>query len=475
MKKLLIVNDIGAYTPSLKALSEVARLYSYIPRPSAISKPVMETINRYCHGVLKEESAFGLDGYVHPERATITSVDAYAKTEDETVADIVQAARLFGVDGIIFGGFEPLVRPVARAAEILGLRSAGVEAAKLARNKLLMREAFRKHNVPSPDFRGIRTEQDLIAAVKEIGYPLILKPTFLAGSIGVTLLDGSRDPVAVYREVRASVLGNISDQMLFEDDCLFLAEEFMEGCNEDWYNNPFFGDYVSVEGMMIQGRFHPVAITDKSPINKPSFTETAHIAPSILDDEAQAIIIDAVTRANECLGLENCPIHTEVKLMKGRQVGIIETAARFGGWNIIPQIQAVFGIDLSKAWAEVMLHGDTDLIPRSAAKADRARANMRIYVDFSSHKGGQGYVYLGHQKLDGFLEDQVRIVAEAELSKGSVVSSVASQDSFTFVSTIDLEGPDPASVAQTVQNIKRGARLKLQEMQDQAERALQLV
>jgi len=467
MNNILLVSDLGGFPPSVETLSKLANVYAYIPRPSAVTKGYMENVYRYAHAVLKERTAFPPTGYVHPDWVTFKGADPYTLSDDEMVEAIIAAARQFKADGILFGGAENMVLSVARAAEALGLRSAGVAPARRARNKFTMRETFRLSDVPSPEFRAINSEEDLVAAVRELGYPLVLKPTYLACSIGVTLLDGTRDPVEVYRKVRQSISADSGDLLLFNEECLFLVESYMEGCNADWYDDPRFADYVSVEGMMIGGRYHPIAITDKAPMHS-SFTETAHIAPSVLDEEARAIVVEACRKANESLGLDNCPTHTEVKLMKDRRVGIIETAARFGGWNIIPQINHVYGLDLTKAWAEVILHGQTDALPEMClAESATSRCNVRIYLeDDATIDSNRSYQYNGHQPLEELLPSGVKLLNESEIPSGSTVNAIPELNAMSFVSTLDLEAGDSRLLAATVQQIRQNVRVDVKNLPD---------
>ncbi|MGN7457006.1 ATP-grasp domain-containing protein [Paenibacillus pasadenensis] len=462
-KKLLVVADLGGSPPDLRTLAELADVYVYVPRPSAVTARYMEDVGRYAHGVLKEPTACPPGGYEHPASVTFTGARPYTLTEEQLADRIAEAAAGFGADGILFGGAENIVLSVAKAAEQLGLRSAGVQGAVKARGKLEMRQAFRAGGAPGPDFRPIYGADDLAAAARELGYPLVLKPTYLACSIGVTLLDGSRDPAEVFREVQASLGSSEEDRLLYGGECLFLAESYMAGCAEDWYGElaPLYGDYVSVEGMMVDGVYHPAAITDKAPQHG-EFTETAHLVPSALDAEAQRVIVEACRVANEALGLRTCPTHTEVKLLKGRRVGIIETAARFGGWNIVPQLRDVYGIDMTRAWALAVLYGSAEGLPSTALReADAARCNMRLYLeDDARTQVGGAYVYAGYER-EGLLPDGVRLAAEQELPVGSVVRRIPGQNAMSFVSTLQLEADRPQELAAAVRRIRSAVRLRL--------------
>ena len=106
-----------------------------------------------------------------------------------------------------------------------------------------------------------------------------------------------------------------------------------------------WGDYVSVEGVVVDGDFHPVCLSGRMPTVAP-FTERAGITPAPLPHDAQERIMALARDAVDALGLRNCGTHTEIKLGADGRMWVIETAARFGGAMTVPQIEEVFGLDL---------------------------------------------------------------------------------------------------------------------------------
>lgn len=76
---------------------------------------------------------------------------------------------------------------------------------------------------------------------------------------------------------------NVPKAVTFEAP--FIAEEFLQGEYGDWYQTEGYSDYISIEGIMADGEYFPIAIHDKTP--QIGFTETSHITPSILDEEAK--------------------------------------------------------------------------------------------------------------------------------------------------------------------------------------------
>ena len=44
----------------------------------------------------------------------------------------------------------------------------------------------------------------------------------------------------------------------------FVAETYLEGAYEDWYEDEGYADYVSVEGLVVEGEYLPFVIHDKT-------------------------------------------------------------------------------------------------------------------------------------------------------------------------------------------------------------------
>ncbi|MCM2416486.1 hypothetical protein [Streptomyces sp. RKAG290] len=87
----------------------------------------------------------------------------------------------------------------------------------------------------------------------------------------------------------------------------------MTGEAADWFDEPGWGDYVSVEGVVADGTFHPVCLSGRMPTVEP-FTERAGITPALLPQDAQDRVVALAREAVDALGLSNCGTHTEIKL-----------------------------------------------------------------------------------------------------------------------------------------------------------------
>ena len=91
------------------------------------------------------------------------------------------------IDGVICVASDvPLT--VAKVADALKLPGISIASAKLAIDKLAMKNHFLKDKVPIPWFTSIDSSIDLKDKVKNKGFPLVIKPVDSRGSRGVLRL-----------------------------------------------------------------------------------------------------------------------------------------------------------------------------------------------------------------------------------------------------------------------------------------------
>ncbi len=65
--------------------------------------------------------------------------------------------------------------------ELIG---ASVEAIKVAEDRLLFRDAMREIGADVPESRYVRSIEEALAAVEELGFPVIIRPSFTLGGVG---------------------------------------------------------------------------------------------------------------------------------------------------------------------------------------------------------------------------------------------------------------------------------------------------
>ncbi|MGW3690445.1 PEP/pyruvate-binding domain-containing protein [Streptomyces sp. NPDC005125] len=281
-----------------------------------------------------------------PHCASVTET-VEPETGAELVATIVRLARKLGTEAVLTLS-EFAVVAVARACQELGLAGAGPKV-EAARDKREMRAVWRDAGVPIPAFAEVGDETELHEAFLSLRPPLLLKSAWSAGStahVTVHTVEEARQAFRRGRAVlRATAREGYAELSAEGTGSQFLLEEIVTGTTKGWFEDTGWGDYVSVEGIVADGIYHPLCISGRMP-TVPPFIERASVTPVALPEELQRKIENVARDAVDALGLGTCGTHTEIKLGPDGRMWVIETAARFGGVLTLGQAEDVFGLDM---------------------------------------------------------------------------------------------------------------------------------
>ncbi len=225
----------------------------------------------------------------------------------------------------------------SRLAAHYGLRHNRPEAALLTQRKDLGREALARAGCRTPRFRVIEIAS-ASGADLDIDYPVVVKPLGLSASRGVIRADDGDAFEAACRRIDA-LLENIGQSGFARDH--LLVESYIDGAE------------FAVEGFIVDGEFEPIALFDKpEPLTGPYFEETYYLTPSKLPREQRRQLIDEVARCCRAYGLEQGPVHAELRLASGEPV-LLELAARtIGG-----QCGRLIEFSLGQKLEELVLRG----------------------------------------------------------------------------------------------------------------------
>jgi biotin carboxylase len=291
----------------------------------------------------------------------------------DLVALIVSRAEAVGADAVLTFS-EYAVVAVAEACEALALPGAGAAAA-LARDKRRMRQTWHRNGLPQPAFHPVTTRADLHEAAAVLPVPMLLKAAWSAGSTAHQIIGSPREADAAWRRSRATMAESaqlgFAELHVAEADAQYVVEEIVTGDAARWFDDPGWGDYVSVEGVVTDGVFRPVCVSGRMPTVEP-FTERASLTPALLPPNLQDRVVDLARDAVDALGLRDCGTHTEIKLGPDGRMWLIETAARLGGAMTVLQIEEVFGLDLVGMLVDHLLGRPVDW-PERALGPEQAR------------------------------------------------------------------------------------------------------
>jgi biotin carboxylase len=207
----------------------------------------------------------------------------------------------------------------ALAAEKLGLPHNPPRAVAAARNKAQTREALRAAGLPVPRFEVVPRDLDgpaLEAVVARAPFPCVVKPVVLSGSRGVIRADDARQLREAFGRVGALLRSPEVAQRRDPELGRVLIEEFIPGPE------------VALEGLLVRGRLHVLALFDKpDPLDGPFFEETLYVTPSRHPAALQDAAARAVDDGCQALGLLEGPIHAELRLSPDGP-RLLEIAAR---------------------------------------------------------------------------------------------------------------------------------------------------
>ncbi len=249
---------------------------------------------------------------------------------------------------------ETRVRLAAELAARLGIAHLDGGAAARCRDKLATRRALARAGVPSAGARHVATLSEARAAAAELGYPVVLKPRGLAGSIGVVRVDAPDALAAAYEQARGSRLEGVAALPGL------LVEEYLEGPE------------ISVDCVVVDGHAQVATVARKRLGFAPFFEEVGHVVScpddaSLPLDEIRAV----VAAAQRALGIDRGVTHSELRLTPSGP-RIIEVNARLGG-DLIPHLgRLAGGVDLAAAAADVAV-GERPRIERTRSRAAAIR------------------------------------------------------------------------------------------------------
>ncbi len=248
----------------------------------------------------------------------------------------------------------------ARAAQLIGLPHNPPSAAAATRNKAMMRRRLAQDEVSQPQFAVLESGDCAADVASRLGYPVVFKPLSRSGGQGVIRVDRGTQAEPATRRIRRILAeeGENPNQPI-------LVEQFLPG-----------GE-VAVEGLLSEGRLTILAIFDKPGVSQgPYFEETVLIAPSRLPSPVLAEVEHLTRRAVTALGLNEGPVHAELRIGPDR-VSVLEVAARSIGGLCSRSLR--FGL-MADSWESLILRQALGTKLPSAVRQPTATGVMMLPI-----------------------------------------------------------------------------------------------
>lgn len=308
----------------------------------------------------------------NPNAVCAKEADKFFPIDLKDIPALIGLAKSLKENGLhgVFTAATDFSVSVAAIAESCSLPGHSLEAARRASDKVLMRECFEKHGVPSPRFTHIfKSEIDealQILKQKAIQFPLTVKPADNMGARGCRLVY-SQD------ELRPA----LEDAVNFSRSGKAIAEEFIEG------------EEFSLEALVINGEIFLNALADRHIFFPPYFVEMGHTIPSIKSKEECDELIRVFFLGIKALGLTNGAAKGDIFLRKadpkknGKRTACVgEIAARLsGGYMSGWTVPYSSGFDVTKAAVKIALGEPVDELPKDGAARFSAERAARFSAE----------------------------------------------------------------------------------------------
>ena len=263
------------------------------------------------------------EGFSHADESLLVDVrDASA------VIDAIGGTGI-SPDGAIAFCNEAGMSTAAIIRERFGLPCAGIETSKALTNKGVQRARWAEAKLPGPNWRVVRSESEVTAALGEIGGTVIFKPVDSAGSRGVSVIGPGDDWETAFSD---SKMNSLAGEVIIE--------AFIVGVEH------------TVETFTHRGETHVLAVTSKRKVPGTHGTVASELESAQLDADTRSRVDSVVMQALTALGYTDGPGHTELLLTEGGEIFLVEAAGRGGGFMVADGIVPFScGFNLARACA----------------------------------------------------------------------------------------------------------------------------
>ena len=236
---------------------------------------------------------------------------------------------------------EAHVLATARVREACGIPGTSYRTAFFCRDKPAMKEVLRQAGVPTARSTGATTADEVRTFARDVGYPLIVKPTAAAGAAGTFRVDSDVE--------LESLLGQLANTPSVA------VEEFVEG-HEGFYDTMTVNGHVELE--FVSHYYPNVLEAMRTRWISPQFIATNRVDIEPSYDEVKAL----GRRVIEALDIGTSATHMEwfygQKGLMFSEIGCRPPGVR--AWDLY---NAGNDIDLYREWANAIVHGGVQSRP----------------------------------------------------------------------------------------------------------------
>lgn len=254
---------------------------------------------------------------------------------------ILALAQKRKIDGITTMVSNLGMRTVAEVSKVLGLTAIAPDAAKMATDKTIIKSELEKAGVPVPVGLQVSTSDEALEKADQFTFPVIVKPADGTKGRGIARAD---DAQTLHRAVE--------NALTFSPGRTIVIEELIEGPT------------VGAEGLVIDGTFQPVLLTDKFNTEPPHFVTLGLTTPSNLPKDVQKRVGDTAARVAETLRMTTGAGHIDMVIDTDGTPKVIDVGPRLASGPVIFDFALnLMGVDMIQSVIRMSLGQKVTLSP----------------------------------------------------------------------------------------------------------------
>lgn len=228
-------------------------------------------------------------------------------------------------DGVATCCLDMGLKALGRLCDLRHLPGYSENTADLCNNKLLAKKRFLECGVSTAAFKKISTIPELQTAVNEIGgYPVIIKATDLAGSMGIYKAENEQQALDGFKKAMEATRQDY-----------IIVEQFLSGKE---FGAQAFIQNGEIIFIMPHGDILFHASTD---------IPVGHFVPYQMSDTLSEKVYCEASKAIKAMELDNCAVNIDF-IAVGNELYVLELSGRIGANGLPEVVSAFFGIDYYK-------------------------------------------------------------------------------------------------------------------------------
>ena len=302
---------------------------------------------------LKERGVYTILADMNENVPARAHADKFYKVSVLDVEGVKQVAIDEKVDYVMTVCADQVLEVVAKISEELGLPwYIDAETAENVSKKSYMKKIFWDNGVPTTKYVILDKYDE--KAVKDLRYPIIVKPVDAYSSRGVRRVENEdelKEAIAVATDISRTKTA--------------IVEEFFEG------------DEISVDIYVEEGKANILCLTNIYKIGEDGkFIINRSRIPADVSEDIKNQISETVQKIATAFNLRNTPMLVQL-ISNGKKISVIEFCARTGGGIKFQMIKKFSGFDIVKAVVDLTL-GEKPHISE-IKKPERITVNEFVY------------------------------------------------------------------------------------------------